>query len=80
MRRIKDVVDPPDAGGVFRSTEDPPGWPILVTGLPFTYSRSALVPLQPAPGLGQHTHEVLDEWLGMTEAEIGALEEEGALV
>ena len=80
MRRIKDVVDPPDAGHVFRSMEDPPGWPILVTGLPFTYSRSAVAPLQPAPSLGQHTQEVLDEWLGMTEAEINALEEEGALV
>ncbi len=80
MRRIKDVVDPPDAGAVFRTTEDPPGWPILVTGLPFTFSRSAVAPLQPAPGLGQHTQEVLGEWLGMNESEIGALEEEGALV
>ena len=80
MRRIKDVVDPPDAGAVFRSTEDPPGWPILVTGLPFTFSRSAVAPLRPAPGLGQHTQEVLDEWLGMTETEIRALEEEGALL
>ena len=80
MRRIKDVVDPPDAGGVFRSTEDPPGWPILVTGLPFTYSRSAVARPKPAPGLGQHTQEVLGEWLGMSGAEIGALEAEGALV
>ena len=79
MRRIKDLVDSPDSGHVFHQTEDPPGWPELMTGVPFAFERSAVAPLKPAPGLGEHTHEVLGEWLDMPASEIGALEEDGAL-
>jgi len=34
---------------------------------------------EPAPLLGQHTDEVLREYLGMTDAEISALRQEGVI-
>jgi crotonobetainyl-CoA:carnitine CoA-transferase CaiB-like acyl-CoA transferase len=52
---------------------------MLVTGLPFTFGRSALAPAKPAPHLGEHTRAVLAEWAGFTDAEITALEAQGVL-
>jgi len=34
---------------------------------------------EPAPLLGQHTDEVLHKYLGMTDAEISALRQEGVI-
>jgi crotonobetainyl-CoA:carnitine CoA-transferase CaiB-like acyl-CoA transferase len=79
MRRIQEIVDAPDAASVFHPLEDPPGWQMLVTGLPFTFGRSALAPAKPAPHLGEHTRAVLAEWAGFTDAEITALEAQGVL-
>ena len=52
---------------------------MLVTGLPFTFSRSALAVRKPAPYLGEHTREILAEWGGFGQAEIADLEAQGAL-
>jgi crotonobetainyl-CoA:carnitine CoA-transferase CaiB-like acyl-CoA transferase len=79
MRRVQDIVDEPAGPPVFHALEDPPGWEMRVTGLPFTFSRSTLAPLRPAPRLGEHTQAVLAEWVGLTEAEIAGLEAAGAL-
>jgi crotonobetainyl-CoA:carnitine CoA-transferase CaiB-like acyl-CoA transferase len=79
MRRIKDVIEGPDAAQVFRPMEDPGGRSVLVTGVPFAFSHSSLSPLRAAPGLGEHTQAVLEEWLSLAQGEIKALEEQGAL-
>ncbi len=45
---------------------------------PMRFSRSEIV-VGPSPLLGQHNREVLVDWLGMTAAEVDALEAEGVL-
>ncbi len=79
MRRIDEVVDEPTGAPVFQALEDPPGWQMLVTGLPFRFEGAALVPPKPAPRLGEHTREVLAEWAGYSAAAIATLEAQGAL-
>jgi crotonobetainyl-CoA:carnitine CoA-transferase CaiB-like acyl-CoA transferase len=79
MRRIRDVVDEPEGPPVFHPLEDPPGWEMRVTGLPFAFSRHTLAPLRPAPRLGEHTEAVLAEWTGLTDGEIASLQAAGAL-
>jgi crotonobetainyl-CoA:carnitine CoA-transferase CaiB-like acyl-CoA transferase len=48
-----------------------PAWPVRVDGKP---SRVA-----PSPVLGQHTAEVLGGWLGLDEATVAGLRQDGAL-
>ncbi len=79
MRRIQEVVDEADGASVFQPLEDPPGWQMLVTGLPFTFGRSVLPAPKPAPHLGEHTREVLAEWAGLDAAEIADLQAQGVL-
>jgi crotonobetainyl-CoA:carnitine CoA-transferase CaiB-like acyl-CoA transferase len=54
------------------------GAPIRVLGHPVKYSEHPAEITRPAPGLGQHTEEVLAE-LGYTEAEIAGFREAGAI-
>jgi crotonobetainyl-CoA:carnitine CoA-transferase CaiB-like acyl-CoA transferase len=79
MRRIQEVVDEPDGAPIFHPLEDPPGWQMMLTGLPFTFGRSVLPRPRPAPYLGEHTREVLAEWAGLDDAEIAELEAQGIL-
>ncbi len=79
MRRIKEVFEE-EGPTAFRSMEDPPGYPIAATGVPFAFERNGLAPLAPAPALGQHTEQALSEWLGMTADDVRTLGEQGALV
>jgi benzylsuccinate CoA-transferase BbsF subunit len=80
MRRINEVMELPEAKQLFRPLEDPPGYSMPVTTLPFAFSRSEIAPLFPAPGAGEHTASVLEEWLGMDAAEVERLESAGVLV
>lgn len=80
MRRIKDIVDSPDSGQVFHPMEDPKRGPTMATGVPFGFSRSLLSALTPAPTLGEHTREVLRDWLAIADGEFAELEKQGILV
>jgi len=48
-----------------------PGWPVRVDGAP--------PKLEPSPGLGQHSGEVLQAWLGMNAAAVESLKGEGVI-
>jgi len=48
-----------------------PGWPVRIDGKPPA--------LKPSPVLGQHTDEVLGEWLGLNAQAMAALRAEGAM-
>lgn len=53
--------------------------PIKMVNTPVKYSESKPGIRSPPPVLGQHTDEVLREVLGMSEAEIQGLKDEGAV-
>ena len=46
---------------------------------PLRFAGSELRPLTPSPGLGEHTTEVLNEWLGLSPADVDDLRVRGAL-
>jgi crotonobetainyl-CoA:carnitine CoA-transferase CaiB-like acyl-CoA transferase len=77
----KEMVEDPHlaARGFFVSITHPdagtypfPGQPIHLSDTPATFRR-------PAPGLGEHNHEVFTGLLGMTEAELDELRAEGII-
>ena len=80
MRRIPEVVNSADSGRVYHPVPGERAKPVLTCGVPFTFSRSTLSPIGAPSRLGEHNSEVLHDWLGVGEAEIGALERDGALV
>jgi crotonobetainyl-CoA:carnitine CoA-transferase CaiB-like acyl-CoA transferase len=65
-RGIMQIMDHPTAGP-FKM----PGWPVRFGG------RTPEV--KPAPLLGQHTNDILGEWLGLGEAELKALGKDGVI-
>ena len=46
-----------------------PTWPVRFDGAP--------PPIKPAPQLGEHTAEVLGDWLGLGASEVEALRDKG---
>ena len=48
-----------------------PAWPVRFAGSP--------PPLKPAPLLGEHSADVLGEWLGLSEGDVAALRQKGAI-
>ncbi len=64
-RGIMQVMDHPN--GAFKM----PTWPVRVDGKPAR--------LKPSPLLGQHSAEVLSDWLDLDAGEIAALKREGVL-
>ncbi len=52
--------------------------PVLQEGLPMALARTPGANRTAAPCLGQHTHAILRDLAGLTEAEIAALDEAGA--
>ena len=61
-----------EVGGIDMGVLRYPGCPIRLSRTPPTYRRGA-------PGLGEHNVDVLTEVLGMSEAEVGALLDDGVL-
>ncbi|MBE3580597.1 MAG: CoA transferase [Thermoanaerobacteraceae bacterium] len=58
--------------------EHPVAGPVWMAGTPFKLSRTPGAIVRPAPTLGQHTYEVLQE-IGYSEAELKELEAEGVI-
>ena len=76
----KELKDEPsfEKRGIMQTVQHPtngafkmPAWPVRHNGKPPEVGA--------APLLGQHTGEVLGEWLGMDAAELDSLQEEGAI-
>jgi benzylsuccinate CoA-transferase BbsF subunit len=74
VRRIDDAVDSLDASAVFAEMTDSRVGSISTTRLPFTLSFVDLPAPRSAPSLGEHSREILCEWLKCSEAEIAELE------
>ena len=79
VRRINDLLDQPDGATIFRPMAEPRVGTMLTTGLPFRFSTGSFPAPSPAPALGQHSDEVLRDWLGLGQEEIKSLDNQGAL-
>ncbi len=62
---------------MFSMLEQPGIGRYLMAGSPLDFGQVARVPVRPAPQLGQHTDEILLDVLGLSEAEVGKLHDEG---
>ncbi|GJH18044.1 CoA transferase [Caballeronia novacaledonica] len=67
------------ARGMIVETEHPLAGPMRGLGLPIHFSEGSTQASRPAPLLGQHTAEVLNEY-GFDDARIQALKDEGAIL
>ena len=62
---------------MFSVVEQPGIGSYLMPGTPFEFSEVERLPVRAAPILGQHTDEILQEVLGLTEGEVGTLHDDG---
>jgi 2-methylfumaryl-CoA isomerase len=67
------------ANPMFAPVEQPGIGTYLMPGSPAAFSDSERLPPAPAPRLGEHTDEVLDELLGLSEREISRLHAAGVV-
>jgi len=74
VRDTQEIRDDPHMRkrGMFVTVDHPVRGPLTMPGWPVKMSASS-VPVTSAPLLGQHTEEVLTEWLGLEPAEIARL-------
>ena len=79
VRHIDDVVDSADAATVFARMAERRVGSMLTTNLPFSLSSVELPAPQSAPSLGEHSVEVLRQWLNCTDAEIDELKRDEVL-
>lgn len=75
------IADPHirDHRDMFPSYDQPKAGKVTVTNIPLKAPDMQAVPLAPAPEMGQHTQEVLQELLGLDEAAILHLEQIGVI-
>jgi 2-methylfumaryl-CoA isomerase len=64
---------------LFEEVEQPGIGTYLMAGSPLELSAFERLAVRPAPELGQHTEEVLADVLGLGEAEIGRLHDDGVV-
>ena len=80
MRRVQDLVEDGEPSGAYKRMAESRVGSMLTTALPIDFSGSSLPAANSAPELGQHTREVLRDWLQLSDGEMAAIDAEGALV
>ncbi|PDV96551.1 2-methylfumaryl-CoA isomerase [Candidatus Chloroploca asiatica] len=74
------IAEDPDCSTdnpMFALLEQPEIGTYLAAGSPLAFSQVPRLPVVPAPRLGEHTDEILLDMLGLTEAEVGKLHDDG---
>src|SRR5262245_28226162 len=79
MRRIDDLLESENGATVFAKMEERRVGSMLTTRLPFLLSSDSLPPPRSAPSLGEHTSEILREWLSFSDEETDAIKKQEAL-
>jgi crotonobetainyl-CoA:carnitine CoA-transferase CaiB-like acyl-CoA transferase len=81
IRTVQEVCEDPQvlARDMVVALEHPEAGPIRVTGVPIKLSDTPGAVEAPPPSLGQHTAEVLSDWLNMSEADVDHLRDEGVV-
>ena len=64
---------------MFAAVDQPGVGTYLMPGSPLAFSAVDRVPPAPAPLLGQHTDEILQGVLGLTDTDIGRLHDDGVV-
>jgi crotonobetainyl-CoA:carnitine CoA-transferase CaiB-like acyl-CoA transferase len=64
---------------MFPELAQPKAGKVTVTNIPVKIPDVQEVPLQPAPELGEHTHAVLQELLGLDAETLSRLEQKGVI-
>ncbi|MBV9577919.1 MAG: CoA transferase [Chloroflexi bacterium] len=67
------------ASGMLRTIEHPRRGKMRVFSSPLNLPDSPIPELEPAPGLGEHTRAILADRLGLSEADLDALDAEGVI-
>jgi 2-methylfumaryl-CoA isomerase len=73
VRRIDQVVDSPDASGIFNLMPERRVGSMRTTGLPFSLSGVDLPSPRSAPSLGEQSAEILRDWLHLSAPAVDAL-------
>jgi len=79
VRRIDQVVESSNASAIFAMMPERRVGYMRTTRLPFALSNVDLPPPRSAPSLGEHSAEVLREWLNLSRTEIDGLTQSEAL-
>jgi len=74
VRDTLELMNDPDMEkrGIIQTIQHPTNGPFKMAGWPVRFNGKPPV-VKPAPLLGQHSAEVLRDWLGMSEAQVAAL-------
>ncbi len=68
-----------NARGMLVEVHQPQMGPVKIPGCPINFSKTPVGQLKPAPLVGEHTKEVLSEFLGLSEEEIQDLTDDGVI-
>lgn len=81
IQSVADVCEHPQTAArqMVVGLDHPRAGPIRVTGVPIRLSDTPGEVRSPPPVLGEHTAQVLSDWLGMSDEEISALRLDGVL-
>lgn len=80
VNNVAQVLEDPQvrSRGMVVTINHPKAGPVLVPGCPVKSSQHGTEAAKPSPLLGQHNREVFG-WLGLSEADLAALEREGVI-
>lgn len=79
---VPQVIEDPhirDHRNMFPSYEQPKAGKVTVTNIPLKAPDTQEIPLTPAPEMGEHTHAVLQELLGIDKETLSRLEQSGVI-
>jgi crotonobetainyl-CoA:carnitine CoA-transferase CaiB-like acyl-CoA transferase len=80
MRRIQDVMDSDDRSEVYRNMPERRLGSMCMTWLPFSFSSGPWPAPISAPSLGEHSSDVLRQWLNLGDEEIQILDTKHVLI
>jgi crotonobetainyl-CoA:carnitine CoA-transferase CaiB-like acyl-CoA transferase len=80
VRDTLELVNDPNFGerGIIQTIQHKTNGPFKMTAFPVRFGGKPIT-ITPAPLLGQHTAEILKDWLGMSEEQVAKLDKEKAL-